>query len=385
MCNPIEILPTLKSVGLGTDNEIYAYRLGSGPLRQFVLSRVFSLVAYVNPGPAVDTLRMSGTVAVTCDLDGVETIFTTSFHQDQSGNGTTAGLSFSRTFDTSTALCPTGYHRVAVNYEARTTVILSNGGGTFSTYPGRAEYLRLLKFMTWNIHHGVGLDENLNLQRITNTLLASGAHFAGFQDVDRHWSPRSECQDQPALLQQQTGWFMRYSASLDTHAQHCNALYRRQYGNLLLSRYPILSDSIGYLYQADDYERRSVLGAEVSIGGTRFTIFSSHLQHGAGSMPETIRAFQAHTLTAFINDYGGTGPKILMADLNDFENASSLSSVRNTMQDTWFAAGNPSAVRIDYIFTTHNLPVARAIKVLSNASDHDAVMSWVSLDPSSTL
>ncbi|MCY1043195.1 hypothetical protein OV208_17895 [Corallococcus sp. bb12-1] len=71
-----------------------------------------------------------------------------------------------------------------------------------------------------------------------------------------------------------------------------------------------------------------------------------------------------------------------MADLNAVEGSWELQPVRNDLQDAWFAAGNPSADRIDYIFSTP-LPVARAYKVPSDASDHDAVMSWVGLEPAS--
>ncbi|WP_426745003.1 endonuclease/exonuclease/phosphatase family protein [Myxococcus faecalis] len=383
VCNPVEISPTLRSVGLGTANEIFVSRTSSGLLRPFVHSRVFSLIAQINSGPAVQTLRMSGTVGVTCELDGVETTFTSSFQQDQNGNGTTAGLSFSRTFDTSTAVCPTGYRRLSVSYEARTTVILANAGGTFATYPGKAEYLRWLKFMTWNIHHGVGRDGVLNLQAISNTLLASGAHFAGFQDVDNHWSGRSDCQNQPAMLQQQTGMSMRYSPSVDEGGNifQCGTSHRKQYGNLLLSRFPIVADSIGFLYHPVDYERRSALSGVVSIGGTQLTIVSSHLHHGTSPTDGLIRNFQAESLMVFISNHAGPAPKILMADLNAPENAAELSWVNAGMQDAWFAAGNPSSDRIDYIYTTPGLPVARAFKLPSNASDHDAVMAWVALEP----
>ncbi|WP_158616710.1 endonuclease/exonuclease/phosphatase family protein [Corallococcus sp. CA054B] len=380
-CNPIVITPSLRSEGLGSGNEVSAIPQGASALRSFVYPRDFNFIASVDAGPAISTLRLSGSVDVKCELGGVEYSFQTPFLQDLAGNGSTAGLTLTRSFSTNSALCPAGYRRVAVRYQAVATAFPSTGPGV-STLTGTAEYLRWLKFMTWNIHHGVGRDQVLNLQRISDTLLASGAHFAGFQDVDRYWSGRSDCKNQPMLLQQQTGWAMRYSASLDQSGNifQCGLGNRRQYGNLILSRFPIQSDAIWYLYYPDGYERRSAIGAVVSIGGTSITIFSSHLQHGSGSSLETIRYFQAMDLMEFINLY--SGPRVLMADLNAIETAWELQPVRDGLQDTWFAAGNPSADRIDYIFSTP-LPVARSYKVASDASDHDALMSWVTLEPAS--
>ncbi|TSC25283.1 hypothetical protein FOF48_25480 [Corallococcus sp. Z5C101001] len=385
LCHPPPALtPVLRSEGLGTGNELYSSTTGPTSTRSFVHARTFTVIATANAGPAVNMLRLSGNVDVVCELGGTESTFRTPFFQDVVASGTTAGLTLSRTFNTSAAVCPTtaAYRRTAVRYEMAATMYAADGR-VVSTWPAKAEYLRLLKFMSWNIHHGVGTDSVLNLQRISNTLLASGAHFAGFQDVDRHWSGRSDCQDQPELLRQQTGMSVLYSPSLDEGANlfQCGLGSHRQYGNALLSRFPITSNSIGFLYHPDGFERRSVQAAVVTIGGTPLTLFSSHLQHGSTENDKLVRYFQALELEDFIGNFGGQ-PKFLMADLNAEESTWELQPIRDALQDSWFAAGNASRSRIDYVFSSP-LPVSRAFFVDTLASDHHAYVSWISLEPTS--
>ncbi|MGG4342090.1 endonuclease/exonuclease/phosphatase family protein [Paenibacillus lautus] len=54
--------------------------------------------------------------------------------------------------------------------------------------------------MSYNIHHGVGLDEQLSLQRIAEVIRDSGAEIVVLQEVDRFYGERSDFQDQAKEL-----------------------------------------------------------------------------------------------------------------------------------------------------------------------------------------
>ena len=54
-----------------------------------------------------------------------------------------------------------------------------------------------LRVASFNIHHGVGLDGKLDLDRIAEVVRSTGAEVVGLQEVDRHLSVRSGWIDQP--------------------------------------------------------------------------------------------------------------------------------------------------------------------------------------------
>ncbi|MGW6198013.1 endonuclease/exonuclease/phosphatase family protein [Kribbella sp. NPDC055110] len=54
--------------------------------------------------------------------------------------------------------------------------------------------------LTFNIHHGAGVDGKLDLERVAQTIEASGATVVGLQEVDKYFDARSNWMDQPARL-----------------------------------------------------------------------------------------------------------------------------------------------------------------------------------------
>src|SRR5687768_6294484 len=58
----------------------------------------------------------------------------------------------------------------------------------------------VIRFMTFNIHHGVGSDGNLNLDRTADAIRAANPDVVALQEVDAYFSQRSGCKDQVAEL-----------------------------------------------------------------------------------------------------------------------------------------------------------------------------------------
>lgn len=101
-----------------------------------------------------------------------------------------------------------------------------------------------MKIVTYNIRYSLGIDDKLDLPRIANEV--QGADIIGLQEVDRFWE-RSGTVDQASHLAEMLGeYYWVYGAGLDVDASHHNGEgkfinRRRQHGELILSRYPIIS------------------------------------------------------------------------------------------------------------------------------------------------
>ena len=104
-----------------------------------------------------------------------------------------------------------------------------------------------MKIVTYNIQYTKGRDERFDLPRIVDEL--AGADIIGLQEVDRFWR-RTGMQDQAmAIAELLPGFYWYFACGLDVAAFVPNADTagpelrgrRRQHGNMLLSRWPILS------------------------------------------------------------------------------------------------------------------------------------------------
>jgi len=97
-----------------------------------------------------------------------------------------------------------------------------------------------MKFVTYNIQFSRGKDDRYDLKRIADTV--RDADVIALQEVERFW-PRSGMQDQPAVLAELLrGHYLVFAPVFDVHAGGPpTGNRRRQFGNLLLSKYPILA------------------------------------------------------------------------------------------------------------------------------------------------
>lgn len=109
--------------------------------------------------------------------------------------------------------------------------------------------------MTFNIRHALGLDDQIDLDRIIAFIAQMNADVVALQEVDR-FMQRSGHADQAAEVAQGLQMDWRYAASL-RHG-------RSEYGNAIFSKYPIIGNEVIYL--PGDKERRSVLKLEIDTG-----------------------------------------------------------------------------------------------------------------------
>jgi endonuclease/exonuclease/phosphatase family metal-dependent hydrolase len=236
---------------------------------------------------------------------------------------------------------------------------------------------RPLRVMTYNIHHGLSADNRVDLQAIVDVIAAENPDVIVLNEVNRARATNGFV-DTLALVSQRLGMRFVFGAN-----------YRDgQYGNALLSRYPILEWDNTH-YTRDSTEVRGLLRAVVQVPGGPLTFYATHLDHLSG--PEHARAEQVGEALAL---WAGEPRAVLLGDLNAEPQAPELQPIYEagfvdalaaTGQDDAFTfwdppqsvhSANPCSHqrRIDYIFLTPDLSPLRAWVVPSRASDHLPVL-----------
>lgn len=240
---------------------------------------------------------------------------------------------------------------------------------------------RPLTVMTYNIHHGAGVDGVLDLERIAVLIEKSGADVIGLQEVDRHWSERSNWVDQPAWFAKRLKMHYGYAANLDLPPLTPGDP-RRQYGTAILSRYPLKDFTNTLLPKYPAGEQRGLAVATVKVRGADLRFANTHLTHNNAAE----RLEQAQKVVSLL----GTSktPTLLVGDLNARPDTPEIKTMTALLADTWPAVGtglgytspaeNPTA-RIDYLLHSAKLKPTNASVPVSLASDHLPVVASYTL------
>jgi endonuclease/exonuclease/phosphatase family metal-dependent hydrolase len=231
---------------------------------------------------------------------------------------------------------------------------------------------RPLTVMTYNIHHGVGIDGVLDLERIAVPIETSGADVIGLQEVDNHWSARSNWVNQPAWFAERLEMHYVYAANLDLPPVDPGEP-RRQYGTAILSRYPIKDVTNTLLPRYPTGEQRGLAVATIKVRGAELRFANTHLT----SNNNAERLEQAQKLISLLGT--STTPTLLVGDLNARPDAPEIKTLTAVLADTWpevgdgpgdtIEADNPTA-RIDYLLHSPQVTPISAMVPATLASDH---------------
>ena len=142
-----------------------------------------------------------------------------------------------------------------------------------------------MKCVSYNIQYGLGADGHYDLIRIAQEV--AEADIIALQEVDRFWQ-RSGMVDSPAIIAEQLPqhhWV--YGANLDMDASYQEAgriiQRRKQFGTMILSRWPILSSRNHLLPKWGDRSHHSVqqgmLEAVIDTPLGAIRVYSVHLSH----------------------------------------------------------------------------------------------------------
>ncbi|GAA4747235.1 endonuclease/exonuclease/phosphatase family protein [Modestobacter marinus] len=241
-----------------------------------------------------------------------------------------------------------------------------------------------VRLVSFNVHHGVGRDGRHDLPRLAQVLAAADADVVCLQEVDRHFGDRSEHVDQALLLSRALDLELAWGPSIDEPGGGTD---RRQYGNALLSRLPLLGSELHRL--PGQGEPRTALRARVQLAGGELWVTTTHLS----SRSAEDRAAQAAAL-AGLHDHPQAA--VLVGDLNAAATAPELAPLRERLSDAWELAANRSdqagrfslharqgmthparrpRMRIDQVWVSAGVTVTGA-RVLdgSGASDHHPLL-----------
>lgn len=167
-----------------------------------------------------------------------------------------------------------------------------------------------MKLVAYNIQFGTGKDGRVDLDRIADEI--ANADVIAMQEVDRYWK-RSEMADQVSAIAEKLPEFhWVYGPGVDLNASTRNDdgtlnNRRRQFGNLLLSRHPILASKNRLLpklrFRAQLSLQRTMLDGVIEFPGGLVRVASIHLAHAA----EPERLAQVAALRNYQRDAGRDG------------------------------------------------------------------------------
>lgn len=202
-----------------------------------------------------------------------------------------------------------------------------------------------LRILTYNIHHGQGTDGEFDLPRIASVINSFKPDLVALQEVDRK-TRRASGVDQVAELARLTGMNHAYGPAMEYSGG--------EYGEAILSRFPLVLVDNYILPWGDGSEPRALLVVQVEVDDFGLIVFSgTHLAHDSPA-DRTIQAKKINDLLVPIDD---AAIVILAGDLN----AEPGSEPMNVLSDHWLdaadQAGFPQATypnvnpdrRIDYV------------------------------------
>ena len=171
----------------------------------------------------------------------------------------------------------------------------------------------MIRIATYNIQYGMGADGRFDLDRIVAVI--GDLEIVGLQEVEAHWD-RSGNRDLPALISEKMpDHHVAWGPNINVlkgggHAPGGPREPRRQFGNMILSRYPILSTRNHLLprYGAASLldMQRGALEATVAVPGGAIRVYCTHLCH----LSDEQRALQLHRLRQIIADAPAEGPPL---------------------------------------------------------------------------
>ncbi|HUQ46771.1 MAG TPA: endonuclease/exonuclease/phosphatase family protein [Gemmatimonadaceae bacterium] len=232
---------------------------------------------------------------------------------------------------------------------------------------------RSVRVMSYNIQYGhEGLDS------VAAVIRAERPDIVGLQEVDVHWSARSNFVDQAAALSKATGMEYRFARIYQLPGGDPSKP-PREFGVALLSRYPVISfinREITRLSTQDSVAKPALmpglLDATVNVNGRRVRFLNVHLDYRVNP---SVRETQVAEILSFVGKE--TLLTILTGDLNASPDAVELQPLFVALHDTWkagvpgltFSAAKPEK-KIDYVLVSDGLCRTKSVIPRVYASDH---------------
>ena len=243
-----------------------------------------------------------------------------------------------------------------------------------------------MRFLVYNIHAGKDAGGVDNLVRVAELVAETEADVILLQEVDRG-TQRSAEVDHVAELRRLTGYHGAFGRTLDFQGG--------QYGIAILSRWPIVSDSMIRLpvvppqeRAGGSYEPRGALHARLAVPGAAEPVHVVNTHLDPSRDPHYRRQEIAGVLRAIANIGGSV--IFLGGDLNATPDDSAIASIAASgLRDAWvecnasgpgltYPASTP-VKRIDYLWLPSGAACIEATVPSTQASDHRPLLVTLSL------
>lgn len=234
-----------------------------------------------------------------------------------------------------------------------------------------------VRVLTWNIHHAEGTDGKVDIDRVADVILKQKVDVVALQEIDRGVE-RTKKVDMLTSLADRTSLTYAFGKTIDYQGG--------EYGNGILTRFPILEERNLLYASSSGREQRGLQVLVLEFKGEEFVIANTHFDSGKD---DSARAASVDELKRWLQKYSSR-PIILCGDFNDVPESGSVAALKKDFGDAWELAGrgngftypsNDRKKRIDYVFSLKDVkpdsvstsfrfrPVAARV-VASNASDH---------------
>lgn len=230
-----------------------------------------------------------------------------------------------------------------------------------------------IRVMTYNIHHGEGLDGKVDLLRIAQLIKEQGADIVGLQEVDKGVE-RTQRRDLPAELAALTGMTCVFSNNY--HHQG------GEYGNAVLTKFPVKRTANLHYKMLRPGEQRGILQLVLEVRGREVVFMNTHIDYRPD---DSERWSNTEEIESLAQKYRGKS-MIMTGDFNDTPESRVCRRITGTFDDIWALVGQgegwtiPAAAprkRIDYLWISKDkaLVPLKAWVPQSTASDHLPVVA----------
>jgi endonuclease/exonuclease/phosphatase family metal-dependent hydrolase len=196
------------------------------------------------------------------------------------------------------------------------------------------------------------------------------------QELDRG-TLQTARRDLPAELGKLTGMNFYFEKNIDYQGG--------EYGNAILSRFPILEQTNTHYQMLHPHEQRGLLQAVLDVDGRKLLFISTHLDY---HNDDAERLLDVKTMKV-ARDANPSLPVILCGDFNEGPGSRTYNRLNEFLSDTWKQVGIGSGFtfassglweRIDYIWISKKVHPIKAWIPRSNASDHLPIVAEFSLE-----
>ncbi|MGE5543932.1 MAG: endonuclease/exonuclease/phosphatase family protein [Bacillota bacterium] len=220
-----------------------------------------------------------------------------------------------------------------------------------------------LRVATYNIRHGLGLDGKVDLARVGQVIRELEVDLIGLQEVDKG-RRRSGNVDQARCLAELMNMRYIFAPAISRGTS--------QYGNAILSRYPILFWESFPLKSIR--ESRILVRAVIEVSGNRLNFYTTHL---GLSRRERMRHINDVVLPVI-----SSGKRtILTGDFNCRPDSPEMQILTGVLHDACPPAGqhtfpshNPKE-RIDFVMYSGSWDTVESLVFPADASDHNPVVT----------